>query len=131
MARSMKLRPRFSLSTLAILVTLVCAYFGAWEATKKYGVQQRWTRTQVSGVEISTVNDSDSPFPFYIKQRESVRYIVDANYLTRQFSSYRNRSYLWLFGIKIRLRDSGPSEEVIRRESKLPMPYAKDVPMSE
>ena len=31
-------RPRFSLRTLAILVTLACAYFGAWEATKQYGV---------------------------------------------------------------------------------------------
>jgi hypothetical protein len=29
------LRPRFSIRTLAIVVTLVCAYFGAWEATKK------------------------------------------------------------------------------------------------
>jgi hypothetical protein len=31
----MKLRPRFSVRTLAIFVTLVCAYFGVWEATKK------------------------------------------------------------------------------------------------
>jgi hypothetical protein len=33
------LRPRFSLRTLAILVTLVCAYFGAWEATKRSTTQ--------------------------------------------------------------------------------------------
>lgn len=32
--------PRFSLRTLAILVTLVCSYFGAWEATKKWGSTQ-------------------------------------------------------------------------------------------
>jgi len=30
------MRPRFSLRTLAIIVALVCAYFGAWEATKRY-----------------------------------------------------------------------------------------------
>ena len=36
----MKFRPRFSLRTLAIVVTLVCAYFGAWEATKKYGIRR-------------------------------------------------------------------------------------------
>jgi hypothetical protein len=34
------LRPRFSLRTLAIVVTLVCAYFGAWEATKRWGIAQ-------------------------------------------------------------------------------------------
>jgi hypothetical protein len=33
-----RFRPRFSVRTLAIFVTLVCAYFGAWEATKRYGV---------------------------------------------------------------------------------------------
>src|SRR5688572_21586126 len=34
----MKIRPRFTVRTLAIFVTLVCAYFGALEATKRYGV---------------------------------------------------------------------------------------------
>lgn len=29
-------RPRFSLRTLAILVTLVCVCFGAWEATRTW-----------------------------------------------------------------------------------------------
>ena len=31
----MRFRPRFSIRKLAILVALVCAYFGAWEATKR------------------------------------------------------------------------------------------------
>ena len=29
----MRFRPRFSVRTLAIFVTLVCAYFGAWEGS--------------------------------------------------------------------------------------------------
>ena len=33
--------PRFSIRKLAIVVTLVCAYFGAWEATKRF-VNNRW-----------------------------------------------------------------------------------------
>ena len=33
-------RPRFSVRTLAIFVTLVCVYLGAWAATKKYRSQQ-------------------------------------------------------------------------------------------
>jgi hypothetical protein len=36
----MKFRPRFSVRTLAIFVTLVACYFGAWEATKRYGARQ-------------------------------------------------------------------------------------------
>jgi hypothetical protein len=32
-------RPRFSVRTLAIFISLVCAYLGAWEATKKWGVR--------------------------------------------------------------------------------------------
>ena len=31
-------QPRFSVRTLAIIVTLVCCYFGAWEATNRHGV---------------------------------------------------------------------------------------------
>jgi hypothetical protein len=34
-------RYRFSVRTLAIVVTLVCAYLGAWEATKKWGVASK------------------------------------------------------------------------------------------
>jgi hypothetical protein len=30
--------PRFSLRSLALVVTLACAYFGAWEATKRHGI---------------------------------------------------------------------------------------------
>jgi hypothetical protein len=32
-------RPRFSVRTLAIFVTLVCVFFGCWEATKEWGVR--------------------------------------------------------------------------------------------
>jgi hypothetical protein len=38
----MRFRPRFSIRTLAIFVTVVCAYFGAWEATKRYGIEKRY-----------------------------------------------------------------------------------------
>ena len=32
-------RPRLSVRTLVILVTLVCCYFGLWEATKRQGTK--------------------------------------------------------------------------------------------
>ena len=34
-------RPRFSLRTLAILVTLVCAYLAGWEITSKYAARNQ------------------------------------------------------------------------------------------
>jgi hypothetical protein len=34
----MKFRLRFSVRTLAIVVTLACAYLAAWKATMKYGL---------------------------------------------------------------------------------------------
>ena len=34
----MKFRPRLSIRTLAIIVALVGAYFGAWPLTKNYGI---------------------------------------------------------------------------------------------
>ena len=53
----MKFRPHFSIRTLAIFVTLVCAYLGAWEATKKYGVHDDRNAPE------------SSPAPFLIKKR--------------------------------------------------------------
>jgi hypothetical protein len=34
-----KWRPRFSIRAVMITVTLICAYFAAWDATKKYGIE--------------------------------------------------------------------------------------------
>ena len=49
----MRFRPHFSLRTLAILVTLVCAYLAAWEATKRYGVSQIVADAKPSSIVIS------------------------------------------------------------------------------
>ena len=54
-------RPRFSVRTLAIVVTLVCAYFGAWEATKKWGVPANSFLKDGRSVTAS------SPAPFMIR----------------------------------------------------------------
>lgn len=55
--------PRFSLRTLAIVVTLICTYFGAWEATRKYAVVPLLPKPgEYGGPEYS------SPFPFVIRE---------------------------------------------------------------
>src|SRR5262245_14956452 len=58
-------RPRFSLRTLAIVMSLVCAYFGAWEATKRYGVPKTPFYTDPVGV-----FSASSPLPFIVSQDE-------------------------------------------------------------
>ena len=126
MTLSKKFRPRFTLRTLAVTVTLVCVYFGSWEATKRYGVHERWTSNTIPNREVSTVIESSSPAPFLVTQTESVRHLIDADYLTRHVKEWRKRTYFWFFGMRIRLSDSGRSMEEIRKYAKLPMPYARD-----
>ncbi len=73
-------RPRFSIRTLAIFVTLVCAYFGAWEATKRYGTPQ-------------VIDDhwqwSSSPVPFLVRRDE--------------LPELKTHYYLWQFGSTFKL----------------------------
>jgi hypothetical protein len=81
-----RFRPRFTLRTLAIVTTMVCAFFGAWEATKRYGVRNM----QLGSVSI--LGHADSPFPLIVRRCEAIRE-------TQLEYGY----YLWLFGPKFRL----------------------------
>jgi hypothetical protein len=86
----MKFRPRFSLRALAILVTLVCTYFAAWEATKRWGVGVLPSPGGVGGC------IRHSPFPLLIAEDELLNCGVD------QWGGPR-RFYLWLFGREVKL----------------------------
>ena len=85
----MRFRPRFSVRTLAIFVTSVCVYFGAWEATKKYGLPV---------VLNDEAEQADSPMPLVIREVTSGFYL-NAPYAIHHTSEY----YLWLFGPKMKL----------------------------
>ena len=78
----MKFRPRFSVRTLAIVVMLVCAYFSAWEATKRYGVRKMWY-----GV-------ATSPLPCIIRYDLGSRDAPDDIYYS-----------VWLFGPEVKVLD--------------------------
>jgi hypothetical protein len=85
----MRLGARFSLRTVAILVTLVCAYFGAWEATKRYGIQGG--------------QDATAPLPFIVVQTELVE--RRGSRLADSYTEHwmERRAYLWLFGPELKL----------------------------
>src|SRR5688572_30732661 len=87
-------RPRFSVRTLAIFVTLVCAYFGAWEATRR-NVRPRENVASVN------YGDNDNPvivysitvpMPFLIVRHER-QLLPDWD----TGSELRRGYYLWLF----------------------------------
>jgi len=90
-----RFHPRFSVRALAIFVTLVCAYFGAWEATKRYGT--------ASDPELKTLDSLflQTPAPFLIVQDESDPAVKRA-YGSR-YHPYVRRYYLWFFGLTARL----------------------------
>lgn len=84
-----RFRPRFTVRSLAIFVTFVCVYLGAWEATKRYGLP--------NGMEAT------SPFPLIVVQTEFVE--IPRVRLADPYSDYllTKQVYLWLFGPKIKL----------------------------
>lgn len=96
LASAVKLwRPRFSVRTLAIFVTLVCAYFGAWEATKQHieNVYREeccfWMRP----------NDMNSPMPFVYTRRDSTERLA----IRRRTNVNRLEYYIWLLGPTFRV----------------------------
>ena len=91
------LRPRFSVRTLAVFVTLICVYFGCWEATKRWGVtptQQILAEYEQSGILLhASISPpmENAPMPFVIRRVE--------------FGDFHasSRFYLWFFGLRIEL----------------------------
>ena len=82
-------RPRFSVRTLAIVVTLVCVYFAAWEATKRYGLK-------------AIPNGSVSPMPFIVG---SDKFTETHSLLNRNITmiSRRRQFHFWAFGFQVTL----------------------------
>lgn len=88
----MQFRPRFSVRALAIVVTMICVYFGAWEATKKYGVV---TKTQFAPAPLVVVDEVEE---FHATP---IRYSgIGGRIITSEKS---RQYYVWLFGPRFRL----------------------------
>jgi hypothetical protein len=94
----MKFRPRFSIRTLAIIVTLVCAYFAAWEATKRWGeyhMRPMWVQFDDGSWHDLDFNQS-SPAPFILRGAAPK---VEGSHE----DGYEMVYYLWVIDGKIRL----------------------------
>lgn len=79
-----RIRLRFSVRALILVVATIAVYFGAWGITKKYG-ETRSTSSQF---------DELSPMPFVITKFEFDRIgTTDVQ---------RRRAYLWFFGQEIK-----------------------------
>ena len=88
-----KWRPRFSLRAVIITVTLICAYFAAWDATKKYGIEYPKFETgpvDPNGFQTVTMHSvgEDAPMPFLIRLK------ADGD---------PSEFFVWFFGLKFKL----------------------------
>src|SRR5262245_19775991 len=90
-------RPRFSLRMLAIVVTVICAYVAAWEATKKYGERLPHILCMDENPNVGdvAVSNAVSPAPFILATEEWVK-DEDGYTVVRRYR-------VWLFVITIPL----------------------------
>src|SRR5688572_25433828 len=101
---------RFSLRTLAILITLTCAYFAAWPSTIKHAAgigipgwkgestgKQRHYTSSSSGLQYSVAISASAPLPLLLRQDD-----IDYDEITMRFETTR-RYHLWLFGPKFKI----------------------------
>ena len=95
------LRFRFSVRTLAIFLTLLCAYLSAWETTKRHAMPDRLSSEEPFN---NLYYDPFSPrfvyeptaiMPFVVRYHE-------VNCCVGEWDVY----YIWLFGPKIKLFES-------------------------
>src|SRR5262245_39520292 len=95
--------PRFSLRTLSVLVTLICVYLGAWEATKSCGVatvqQLTSDNARIQESVWITLPETSSPLPFVV----AVEQFRDPG-CGRSAVNY-HRYFFWAFGYTAEICD--------------------------
>lgn len=104
-------RPRFSLRTLAMLVTLICAYFAAWGATKRHVAREQSHGHLRSSHGAPLVLGTRALAPLLISRDILVLPSPTANTPTdakvvghsMTISDARTRYYVWLLGPTVEL----------------------------
>jgi hypothetical protein len=90
-----RFRPRFSLRTLAIVVTGFCLYLGTWPLTRKYGLPDITFNTSTPMSVNVWVVSADSPLPLIVRQEVIVN--------PRSAQVFKREYLLWLAVVKIKL----------------------------
>jgi hypothetical protein len=113
-------RPHFSVRTMAIFVTLVCAYFACWEATKRHAKKLGGLKSQISDeLQVKIVRASSSA-PLVIREELGWSYWPRGIGEGGVFPDRSVRYSVWLFGPKFAIPFVGtnpgplPSEDEIR-----------------
>jgi hypothetical protein len=102
--KSMRWRPRFSVRTLVIVVTLVSMYLGLWEITKQHGVREPSDAFGWSSREEPSVFDSRAIAPLVVIDREeATSQYMEENGIPQWGGPPMTQTsyYLWLFGPRI------------------------------
>jgi hypothetical protein len=97
-------RPRFTVRTLAIFITLICLFFGGWEGTKRRASYER-----VEGFPSECIG------PFVIARDWS-------NWSGG--SRYRREYHVWLLGPTVKLPYEREFDDFYENTS-LPMPFKR------
>ena len=102
-------RPRFSVRTMVIIVTLLCTYLGCWRATQSIGTRD------VKLLLGRQVGKTESAVPFTVSIHELVHFDSDAR---RLMGIERTRHYyFWFFGYVAKL----PYERVLEMIPTVPL----------
>ncbi len=97
-------RPRFSVRTLVIVVTLVCCYAACWGPTKRQGFEDVVNHVRSSidlkkRFKTAALPSSNLPLVVWIYEAEADGPMIES---AADMSTY-HRCYLWLFGYVIKL----------------------------
>ena len=101
-----RLRPRFSIRTLAILITLICCYAACWGPTKRRGVEDVMKHTTEGKPDPTSyvyVGPGEPPLAPFLYTRPVPEFpcILTDVILGRDIKS--RRYYFWFFGYVAKL----------------------------
>lgn len=100
--KSKRWRPKFSVRTLAIVMTLMCCYAACWSATKRQGVTDvyRFAANQLHEQGRSFALDFQNFMPEHLNASATMPFIVGLDsFRTQKLRRY----YFWFFGYVARL----------------------------
>lgn len=90
-------RPRFTVRTLVVVMTLVCCYMACWMVTERQGVSDvyHFTASKLEDQGHKTALDWQDFMPEFLNASANTPFLVGLDTLT---SPTTHRYYFWFFG---------------------------------